>query len=104
MCPRGLCRIRQAVVVGRQLRDVAEVLDVQIGRQCADEHRLLLEGIGEGVRNASWHDDDRASVDIDDIVTAGEAHLARRDDEDLVVIVMDVLGRPARRGLQRRLN
>ena len=91
--PRDIRRIQHALLVHGQLPQVAEVLNVQVGRHGADEYRLVLEGIREGVRNADRHDDDRARFDIDDVITAGEPHLASGDDKDLLVFVMDVLRR-----------
>ena len=62
---RDIRRIQHSLMVQRQLPQVAEVLNVQVGRHGADECGLVLEGIRKGVRNANWHDDDRASFNID---------------------------------------
>jgi hypothetical protein len=98
---RDIRRIQHALMVQRQLPQVAEVLNVQVGRHGADEYGLVLEGIREGVRNTNRHDDDRARFNIDVVITTGEPHLAGGDDKDLLVFVMYVLrrlGRPWREG------
>ena len=101
---RDVRRIQHAVMVHRQLPQVAEVLDVQVGRHSANEYRLLLEWIRESVRNTYRHDDDCTRFNIDVVIATGEPHLASGDDKDLLVFMVYVLRRlcgPRRNG---RLN
>ena len=52
-------------MVQRQLSQVAEVLNVHVGRHGADEYGLVLEGVREGVRNTNRHDDDGVRFNCD---------------------------------------
>src|SRR5438309_5789960 len=93
---RDIRRIQHALLVHGQLPQVAEVLNVQVGRHGADEYGLVVERIREGVWNTNRHDGDRARVDIDVVITAGEPHLPNGDDKHLLVFVMYVLWRLCR--------
>ena len=74
---RDIRRIQHALMVHRQLPQVAEVLNVQVRRHGADEYGLVLEPIREGVQNTNRHDDDRASFNIDVVITHSSTRRTR---------------------------
>src|SRR5690349_19939740 len=84
-------RIQHALLVHRQLPEVAEVLDVQVWRLRADEHRLLLERDRVRVWRPNRHHDHRPGCNSHGVLATGETQLAPGDDEDLLVLMMDVL-------------
>src|SRR3954453_17376969 len=95
--------IELAPVVDGEPAQIPEVLDIQVGRERADEPGRFAERVGEGVWRPGRDSDARPCSGVDAVGSGGESERPLSHDEGFIVLVVDVLRRAARTGRHDRL-
>ncbi len=94
---------REGLSCGDHVAEVSEVLDVEVRRKGVEQDSRFVAGVGERVRSARRHHDQRAGGRVMGRVSYREADCARDHVEALVVTGVAVLGGSCGVGRERDL-
>ena len=84
--------------------ELAEEVDVEVGRNSGQDDGRLLSRIGEAVPRPGRRRDQGSRLSGDGVAAAGEGRRAGHDKEGLIVLAVNVLWRPAGSRWERNLD